>query len=293
MARVLFIFIDGLGIPPGAGLQNTILFSKSQKDFPWEPPGEGLAISADARLGLPGLPQSATGQTTLLTGVNASAIMGRHMSGFPGPTLRKLIEEKGLFTRLMDKGVPREGMCFANAFRPEFFLNPPRRVSASTYHATSAGIPLAKLEDLQQGRALYHDFTNGFLIKQGYNLPPFTPSQAGKILASLASNHTFTLYEYFLTDLAGHKRDKGMALSILKGLEEMILTLLDHLPLEETTLLVASDHGNIEDLERSPHTWNPVPIMAWGRGKEKLMRVRSIQDVSLMVEDLLVSPAVT
>jgi len=287
MARVLLVFIDGLGVPSRAVNRETILFSKGQREYPWEPLGHGLAVAADACLGIPGLPQSATGQTTLITGVNASAIMGRHTSGFPGPTLRTLIEKKGLFRRLQEGGISKEGLYFANAFRPEFFLNPSKRVSASTFHALSAEIPLATLEDLRRGDALYHDFTNGFLIKQGYSVPLRTPAEAGKTLARIASNYCFTFYEYFLTDLAGHKRDRTMAISILKDLEEMILALLDHLSLDNSTLIVASDHGNIEDLDRSPHTRNPVPIMAWGIGKEKVLKAKCIQDVSLLVEDIL------
>ncbi len=293
MARILFIFIDGLGIPPQAVFKETTLFSKSQKDYPWSPPGDGVATAVDASLGTPGLPQSATGQTALITGVNAPAIMGRHVSGFPGSTLKAIIKRKGLFQRLQMRGISRNNLCFANAFRPPFFHQTPKRVSVSTFHALSAGLSLATLDHIAQGKALYHDFTNRFLIKQGYSVSPLSPSRAGEILARIASNHTFTFYEYFLTDLAGHKKDSAMALSILKALEEMIMTLVECLPLEETTLMVASDHGNIEDLERSTHTKNPVPVMAWGKNKEKVLKARCIQDIPLTVEDILGEGTVT
>ena len=287
MAHVLFFFIDGLGIPPSPVFSHTTLFSHGQRGYPRELPGGGLAVAADARLGIPGLPQSATGQSTLITGINASALMGRHVSGFPGPLLKALIKKRGLFARLRGKGVSGARLCFANAFRPEFFEEAPSRVSASTFHALSAGVPLATLEDLSRGEALYHDFTNGLLIKQGYPFSLLSPGRAGEILARLTLKHTFTFYEYFLTDLAGHKRDSRMAFSVLGGLEEMLLSLLDRLPLDKAGVVVASDHGNVEDLGRSPHTTNPVPVMAWGRGKERVLKVKSIQDVPLMVEDLV------
>ncbi len=287
MAKVLLFFIDGLGIPPRPIFKDVPLFSSGLKEYPRKLPQEGLAVAADARLGIPGLPQSATGQSTLITGINASAIMGRHVSGFPGPILKTLIGKKGLFQRLQEKGVPREELCFANAFRPTFFQRPRTKVSASTYHALSAGIPLATLEDLSKERALYHDFTNRSLINHGYPLPLLSPRQAGRVLAHLTRNHTFTFYEYFLTDLAGHKKDFSLAIRLLQELEEMLFSLLDHLSLEDTTVIMASDHGNVEDLERSPHTINPVPVMAWGRKREEVLRVRSIQDVPLLTEDLL------
>jgi len=287
MARVLFFFIDGVGIPPKPIFENIPLFSPGLNEYPRELPREGLAVAADARLGIPGLPQSATGQSTLITGVNAPAIMGRHVSGFPGPTLKTLIGKRGLFQRIQVKGIPRERLCFANAFRPIFFQKPRARVSASTFHALSAGVPLATLKDVSEGRALYHDFTNRLLINQGYPLPLLSPCQAGKVLARLTQKHTFTFYEYFLTDLAGHRRNFPMATRLLRDLEEMLFSTLDHLALDETTVIVASDHGNIEDLERSPHTTNPVPVMAWGREKEKILRVKSIQDVPLLAEEIL------
>ncbi|MBI3975273.1 MAG: metalloenzyme, partial [Armatimonadetes bacterium] len=42
-----------------------------------------LLIPTDATLGVPGLPQSATGQTALLTGLNAPALIGRHVTAYP------------------------------------------------------------------------------------------------------------------------------------------------------------------------------------------------------------------
>jgi len=40
---------------------------------------------------VPGRPQSATGQATLYTGVNAPAELGRHLVGFPTARLQALI----------------------------------------------------------------------------------------------------------------------------------------------------------------------------------------------------------
>ena len=36
--------------------------------------------------------------------------------------------------------------------------------------------------------------------------------------------------------------------------------------LEKQTILIISDHGNIEDLSVRTHTYNPVPFMAIGSG---------------------------
>ena len=36
---------------------------------------------------------------------------------------------------------------------------------------------------------------------------------------------------------------------------------------DETLVVVASDHGNLEDLRTRSHTKNPVPTMLWGTGR--------------------------
>jgi hypothetical protein len=44
-------------------------------------------------------------------------------------------------------------------------------------------------------------------------------------------------------------------------------------------LVLASDHGNIEDLSTRTHTRNPVPLVAVGRGAARLSRrVRALDD---------------
>ncbi|HXT50199.1 MAG TPA: phosphoglyceromutase, partial [Thermoanaerobaculia bacterium] len=46
--------------------------------------GAPVVLAAlDAVLGVPGLPQSGTGQTTLFTGVNAQASIGHHVPALP------------------------------------------------------------------------------------------------------------------------------------------------------------------------------------------------------------------
>ena len=41
------------------------------------------------QLGIEGLPQSATGQTALFTGINAAQLLGRHLFGFPNQPFRR------------------------------------------------------------------------------------------------------------------------------------------------------------------------------------------------------------
>ena len=96
---VLLIFIDGLGI--GARRPENPLHTLGEEAAPLavfedeEPqlPFGGLLTRTDARLGVEGRPQSASGQTTILTGVNAPALLGYHKQGFPNAAMREIIRE--------------------------------------------------------------------------------------------------------------------------------------------------------------------------------------------------------
>ena len=88
-AHILLLFVDGLGLPP-EGVSNSHLAA-----FPTLV--ELLSancVPLDATLGVPGMPQSATGQTALFTGVNAAQLLGRHVEGFPPARLRELLHQE-------------------------------------------------------------------------------------------------------------------------------------------------------------------------------------------------------
>src|SRR5437899_13004601 len=80
---LLLFFIDGLGIGtrgphnPFDGLTDTEPLAIFQNEIP-DIPFEGLLTATDARRGVEGRPQSASGQTTILTGINAPAALRAH-----------------------------------------------------------------------------------------------------------------------------------------------------------------------------------------------------------------------
>ena len=124
--NVVLLFVDGLGV--GSSKNNTTLtydgtlFNFQETTAQWK--------SIDATLGAPGIPQSATGQTSLLTGVNAQAKLGRHATGFPGPHLREIIKEHSVLKQLTDAG---KSARFINAFRPLFWeISEERKWTLST-----------------------------------------------------------------------------------------------------------------------------------------------------------------
>ncbi|MFY9554826.1 MAG: metalloenzyme [Blastocatellia bacterium] len=279
---VLLIFIDGIGIGT-RGEHNPLdgLGSEFFSIFRGEKPGlpfDGLMAETDARLGVEGLPQSATGQTAILTGVNASKLIGRHLHGYPSPRLKQALAEHSIYKKLMAQG---RSVTFANAYTQSYVENPPRFISATTVAAQTAGVKLRMLEDLQEGHAVSHDFTNRFLIDRGFQVDSCTPEMAGERLVRLAANHDFTLYEHFITDRIGHDRRHDMARAHLLDLTRFVRAVLQAADLSRQTVILTSDHGNIEDLSTRSHTLNPVATLAFGPAREHIAsRVRSLTDIT-------------
>jgi len=283
-SRVLLFFIDGLGIGtrglhnPFDGLSDAAPLAIFQNE-PAEIPFAGILAPTDACLGIEGRPQSASGQTTILTGVNAPKIIGAHKQGFPNRALLDIIREHSIFLQLKNKGI--ESITFANTYTKRFFERRPRWISATTAAVEAAGLRFNVVEDLKAGRAVYHDFTNEMLIEYGEIVEVRTPELAGDVLAGIVRSHRFTLYEYFITDKIGHAQDYDAARRGLPMLARFIRAVLRNLDLTNTTMILTSDHGNIEDLSARNHTLNPVPTITWGRNAEAIAsRIETLADIT-------------
>ncbi|HEY9282022.1 MAG TPA: alkaline phosphatase family protein, partial [Pyrinomonadaceae bacterium] len=268
---LLLIFIDGLGIGTRGPHNPLSLLGDRAAPLAFfegeepELPHEGVLVRTDACLGVEGRPQSASGQTTILTGVNVPARLGYHKQGFPNEDMRAILREHSIFLQLARARIAPA--TFANAYTPGFFVERPRWVSATTVAVEAAGLSFRTLEDLLAGRAIFQDFTNGVLRGRGFDAPARTADEAAEVLAQIVSEHRFTLYEYFITDRVGHAQDGPAALAVLTNLARFVRAVLARVDLARTTVLVTSDHGNVEDLSLKNHTRNPVPTLAWGPGR--------------------------
>jgi hypothetical protein len=283
---VLLLFIDGLGLGEEDPRTNPVARARlgRLRLFRGRPAPDPAAcfIPADACLGVPGLPQSATGQTAILTGLNAPAAVGRHINGPCTKSLAALLDGRSLFSRVKAAGGEA---TFANAYTPEFLANPPRFLSVSTVAMMRAGLRFRTLADLAGGEALFHDFTNRLLPERGNGLPAVTPREAGATLARLVRTHAFTMYEHFLTDRAGHAQDMARGVELLEDLEVLLDAVLAGLDLSVNLVVLASDHGNLEDLSTKRHTRNRVPVLLWGAGAEQA--AAGIADISHIAPAIL------
>lgn len=307
--RVLLLFADGVGLAP-AGSDNPLaaeptpaldglLGSSLTAEALRRPRGtEGAVLAAlDAALGVPGLPQSATGQTALFTGVNAPAALGRHVTAFPGPRLRAILEESSLFRRAAGAGL---AATFANPFTPGYFRRVEergRRLSATTLAAVAGGVRLRDLHDLLRDRAVAWDVERDRFAEragpEAAGLPRVGAREAGNHLAELAAEHRLTLYETFYTDLAGHRRwgiEPADAVRRLDGLVGGLRDGLDARPEARVTVVLTSDHGNLEDATHTVHTRNPVPLLAFGPAAERFRDLTRIDQVAGRILDVLTTP---
>lgn len=292
---IVFVFLDGVGLAPASptnpladapaprlrGLLGGPLTIEQARVGP-----ELLLRPLDAALGVPGAPQSGTGHVALLAGVNAPALHGRHQPNFPPVALRPLLAERSLFRR---GGAAGLAVAFANVFTPGYWRAvETRRIrrSASVIAAEGAGLRLRDLDDLRAGQALSWDITGDaiFARDEGDGLAPIAPAAAGANLAGLAREHDLVFFECFLPDLAGHGRlgPSGPALAI-ERIDGLIGGLLDALGPGDS-LLITSDHGNLEDAGTRVHSEAPVPLLVVGPAAPVfagLERIDQVADAAL------------
>ncbi len=293
---MLFVFVDGVGLAPtsaanplatvGTPNLERLLGGPLTSEQVTERPGL-LLKGIDARLGVEGLPQSATGQTSLFTGVNGAEVMGRHLTAVPGPTLRAVIEAENVFSQLRERG---RSPTFANAYSREYLDRMAAgrlRASATTRAVEAAGLRFRLLEDLERGDAVTWDIERDlFRERTGTAVEPVAARTAGRQLATLASRHDLTLFETFLTDVAGHGRWGVTAAEALRRLDDLLAGVLE-LAVPGLTLLMTSDHGNLEDERSTSHTLNPVPLLVVGPLASSFSDLASIVEVTPRIVRLL------
>ena len=274
--KVLFLFIDGVGLR-GAAADNPVnpevcptlcrLVEKHSKPI-------------DACLGVEGLPQSATGQATMFTGVNCASAMGRHCEGFPGPALRAIIEKSNLFLQLEKRG---RKVAFADAYLVDSAdeLASRRFKSVTTVMALTVPKVVLTADDLMEDRALMQDLTRETIQDRYPDVAIIPPQRAAEHLFAIAQKNDFTLYEFFQTDVSGHSLDYARACAVLRMYDRFLATLARFTEAAGMTLVITSDHGNVECMAERGHTRNPVPFIAFGPREERIRAaVSSLKDVT-------------
>lgn len=291
--RVLFIFLDGVGLGGDDPARNPLarahmptlqrLLAAHKLVLSTAPleSRHSTLLALDASLGVPGLPQSATGQAVLLTGLNVPAEIGEHYGPKPNDAVASVLGRGSLFSRLVRDG---KTAALLNAYPPRYFeaVNSGQRLYSSIPLAvTKAGLRLFDHEDLFAGRALSADFTaEAWVSMLGYpEAPLLTPEASGQLMAVLAARYDFSLFEYWSTDYAGHKQDMPWALRQLETIDRVLAGLIRTAD-EEQFILISSDHGNMEDLSTRRHTDAPVPALLLGPQRARRLFAAGLNDLT-------------
>jgi len=291
--RVLFVFLDGVGL--GGGQPDINPFAAAQMPVLERLLGGHKLLAAaaptitdkasllalDATLGIAGPPQSATGQAVLLTGVNVPAKIGGHYGPKPNEAVASIIRAGTLFSRLVRAG---KSAALLNAYPPRYFeaVDSGRRLLSSIPLAvSSAGVKLLGDKDFLAGRALSADFTGAAWVEMlGYPYAPVRePWAAGRLMAQLSAAYDFAFFEYWATDYAGHKQDMPWALAQLRVLDAVVGGLVESMDGEQFVLFT-SDHGNMEDLSTRRHTLAPVPALLIGPPDARRDFAQGLEDLT-------------
>lgn len=317
LARVLFLFLDGVGIGPDAPALNPFLRAGlptlraliggiptlgnehlSAEPAPRPAPSVaaircGSHVSArcfplDANLDMDGTPQSGTGQISLLTGKNAAHLHGHHFGPWPPVSLRPLLDEHNLLRRACLRG---HSVTFANAYPANFpGTRSTRLLAAPPLAAFSAGVLTRHVPALIEGRAVASEIKNTLWQRHAKDaeIPDITAEEAGRNLGRIAGEAELTFFAHYATDQAGHggrgrtKKDPEermvRGIDALERVDRFLSGILQALD-PATLLFIASDHGNIEDVS-GEHTRNPaLGLLAGHQGGSNASLPESILDV--------------
>ena len=300
--RILFIFLDGVGIGSSDPSRNPFAAAtlpNIRELFAGRRPVEGeigadgligdqaLLKGIDANLGVDGLPQSGTGQTALLTGANAAMQLGRHFGPWVPTALRDFLRSESLF----QAGRTGIDVGLANAYpRAEIDSGErqKRRPGAFPLAAGAAGLLRRDEESVRSGDAIVSSITTDRWRQHvDPRAPEMTAEEAAGVLVRLSAQHDLTIFAHFDTDYVGHRGDVAETIEAVERVDRFLGAVVRDLP-GETTLIVTSDHGNIEEMPTRGHTRNPVLFIAVGKGSDEAgRRIHSITDVAPTILDLL------
>jgi len=301
------VFLDGVGLGPDdaernpfAAVPTPTLDAASGGSFVAPRAGRragGRFERLDATLGVAGLPQSATGQSALLTGKNAASVMDGHYGPWPGPTLKRFLDEDQLFAWAARR-FGLDAVAWGGAYPPGFFRALERgrlRLNAPAYAATSVGVVLPGESAYRDGSAVAADLDGAWFASQGIEPPggfvpgPTGAERAGERLAVAVAGKAFAFLDVWLTDRIGHRGTLEDGRDLVVRLDAFVAGVLRARD-AATTVVITSDHGNVEDLGHRRHTRADVPLIVVGPGEPAFDGARSILDVAPAIRAVWEAP---
>lgn len=303
--HILMIFLDGIGlgeddpaINPFAAADTPTLFQLAN-GHRWlantgrQTTERALFIPTDPRMGVPGRPQSGSGQAAILTGCNVPQIIGEHYGPKPNKAIRDLLAENNFFKQVVAHG---KTSALLEAYPPRWHRATDRGKNLrSSYQqaAYDAGLPIFDERAIYAGDALAADWTGeGWRTQLGYaDTPVYSPFEAGEKLVALSRRYDFAFHSHWLTDIVGHRGPVEDAVALLELFDGVMRGVLQTWDDTEGLVIITSDHGNMEDVSSRKHTENDVPTVIIGAEKHAFASgFQTLADFVPVMSRLLFSP---
>ena len=282
---MLFFFLDGVGLGDNTPRNNPLITNLPQlakraggvlsRELRPVTTSEFIFTPISATLGHPGLPHSATGQATLLTGVNAAEVMGRHYGPWPGPTLKQFLQRTETIFDIAD-------FRFANAYPDGYFasvLEGSFRRNSLAFAAAGRGQPGYTEAQYRAGRGVAVDLHGKRLGQRS------TPLEEAQRAVALADEAPLVFMDFWITDHFGHAQNMDEAGRWLLAFDSFVAETARLAP--DALIIITSDHGNVEDATDKRHTRNQVPLVVLGPGAATFASATSLLSLKPLISEYL------
>ncbi len=209
----------------------------------------------------------------------ANAIFPAHVAFLGNSYVQDLVPEfsrESIEARLIFDGQPIALKGASKSGFAELFTLAEINQNIFVYAARQAGVAVRTWEDVRRGEALTSSMTHELESRfdmaffDQAPLPPRTPEEAAAILVKLATQHNFTFYKYQIPDLVSHTGRIELAREVFAVIERFLESVLEGIDPLDTTVIVTSDHGHLEQLGSSRgHPKSKVPTWYFGPDAEQ------------------------
>lgn len=213
----------------------------------------------------------------------ANALFPRELPNFRSSYVADLlpsVAREELEARLRWRGEPVRLVGAEKRGVAELFTLVEINQNVFVHAARAAGLELLTWEDVRAGRALTSSLTHALEGEFDFSelglepLPARSEEEAAEVLAALGREHALVFYKFQLADLVSHTGRVELARGVFAQIERFLGALLERIS-AETTLVVTSDHGHLEQVGFTQgHPKSLVPT--WVFGPEALEAARGL-----------------
>lgn len=279
--HILMLFLDGIGLgdddptinpfaianmPTLIGLTNG---KRWLRDTGRQESQRALFIPTDPCLGVPGRPQSGTGQAAILTGLNVPQMIGEHYGPKPNLATREIIAKDNFFKQVKRAG-KKAALLDAYPEGLHYDIARGKTLRSSIQQAAfESGQELFGMTELKAKQALTPEWTgeSWHSYLKLYDTPVYSAREAGHLLVEISRNYDFAFHSHWMTDHVGHRGPLSRGVELLELFDGVMTGVTEAWNDDEGLVIITSDHGNMEHIGNRNHTENDIPTLVIGNAK--------------------------